>query len=371
MVQPIRKTFDEMLTRTLDRASDIRGVADYILAEWGYDARRRDADNIDDMACFLVSIQEYRPIVNIGEYQNRRVATKTEGEWVVGKENRHGRIVSIKSKKDSFSFSMTIEDMNVVKADGSIGAFRSFILQDVTGEWYEGWNKLELQPTGLTPEILEKIGSPTVSFKHFIHPNRQHSIYGAPHLLAHIVTEIRIADEMTHWNKWIRATRDKLGIIPTPSPKRYPVGGGEKITVTAFTVKVDGAELSGEYADKFAETPEGVDAAVAYLQRLRWLQTALRVNLRASQFAFFKHALTPKVPVANLLEWLAGGCESLEPSRPAWATGPWVKGYKETPKAKTYWARLEVRPGLYLRFRTWDKTETVAAPVTDDASDDE
>jgi len=368
----IRRTFKEELQKLSDRTQDVRAVANRLLDSWSFDldSRKPGIAYVDpagdpvtnlDLACLLSRLVEHRVVLNIPEYKTRRAATLTEGEYIPSKDNRHGRAMGLSANQEVFSFSILIEDMNIMKSDGTIGAPRYFMIQDVTGEWYEGWHSLELVQTGIEPELLKKLANATntIKFQHFINPNRWPSFYGSPHLLA-LAADARLKDQMSFLRKEIKRLRDTLEIESAPYPKRHKVGKEKKISVWAMETALDGFELTGEYAP-FETSQEGHDQAVSLDKRLRFLQKAIRFQYRATHWAFFKHALQKNVPEKKLLDWLSGN-EPGEPLKASWVKDKtWETGWKESKSKQKLWARMPMRDGLALRFRVRQKDEKVAA----------
>jgi len=300
-------------------------------------------------------------VMNIPKYETRRAATVTEGEYIPSKgENRHGRVMGLTPNQETFSFSLLMEDMNVMKSDGTVGAPRNFMLQDVTGKWHEGWSSLELVQAGVEEELFAKLNNATksIKFKHFVSPNRWPSFYGAPHFLA-LAADVRLKDQASWLRKEVNRLRKELNIDPPVWPKKHTVGKEKKIDVWAFETEIEGFALHGEY-EPFPTTQEGYDAAVSLQKRLRFFQTALRFQYRATHWAFFSSALKKNVPEDQLLDWLAGSHPELEPRKAAWVKDKkWETGWK-APGKKKLWARIELKDGLFLRFRVRRKKEKVA-----------
>lgn len=369
----IRRSFKEELARLSDRTQDVRAVCNRLLDSWSFDLDTRkpgiayiDEDGVPvtdlDLACLLSRLVEHRVVMNIPKYETRRAATVTEGEYIPSKDNRHGRAMGLTPNQETFSFSLLMEDMQIMKSDGTVGAPRNFMLQDITGKWHEGWSSLELVQAGVEQELFEKLNSvtKTIKFKHFVSPNRWPSFYGAPHFLA-LAADVRLKDQARWLKKEVSRLRKELGIEPPVWAKSHKVGEEKSIEVWAMEVEIDGFELTGEY-EPFPATQEGYDAAVSMQKRLRFLQTSLRFQYRATHWAFFSNALVKNIPEDKLVDWLAGEHHELEPRKAAWVKDkPWETAWKEGPRKKKLWARIELKDGLFLRFRVRRKTEKVAA----------
>lgn len=369
--------FDDTVEKLTDRTAEIRGTLGKLTEAWSFDLKDRkpgvayvDENGVPvtdlDLACFLSALVDRRAVINLPMYKARRAATHTEGQYVVGASNRHGRLTGLTSNQEVFSFGISIEDANVIVASPEggedIGAHRSLMLQDLDGTWHEGWENIVLLPAGLDKEVFDQLSGTAkiLKFKYMVHPNRWPSFYGKPHLLA-LLADARLKDEMKFLNSEVKRLKETLAVPPTVWPKHETVGESEPKPFLAFEAKVDGtkAELHGEYTP-FDTTSEGLQQAITKQKRYRQLQGQLRFQYRATQFAFVKEALIKNIPQDQLLDWLSG-TGSVQPRMPSWVAGKqWERGWKEGPKARTYWARIELVEGLWLRFRTWMKTERVA-----------
>lgn len=367
-----KNEFDRDLALLLDRTSDVRAVCDRIAATWRYDLATRkvggayeDDDGVFrtdlDLACYMAAIAEHRGTIVLPEYRTRRAATKTEGEVIISKDNRHGRVIGLTSNADVFSFNVLIEDANVMTAD-SVGKPRNFMLQDLDGTWHDGWKVIRVMPTTPEEKRLFEGTNGQVSFKYFVHPNRWTSFYGRAYLLAK-VAEKRLEDQDRFLKSEAKRIKDALGIVPEPWPKTTKVGSEESIKVEAFNAEVDGVVFTGNYSQygddfPFESEHHALDAISDLRHRIGELLRTLRFHIRATEFAFYSQSFKPVVGDSPLA-WLSGGGFELE--QPSWARTRWNCGYKESPKARTYWAKREAESGLSIRFRVWEKTEKVAA----------
>jgi hypothetical protein len=361
-----KNEFDRDLALLLDRTSDVRAVCDRIAATWRYDLATRkvggayeDDDGVYrtdlDLACYMAAIAEHRGTIVLPEYRTRRAATRTEGEVIISKDNRHGRVIGLTSNADVFSFNVLIEDANVMTAD-SVGKPRNFMLQDLDGTWHDGWKVIRVLPATPEEKRLFEGTNGQVSFKYFVHPNRWTSFYGRAYLLAK-VAEKRLEDQDRFLKSEAKRIKDALGIVPEPWPKTTKVGDETSIKVEAFNAEVDGAEFTGEYSE-FSANHLGLEAISDLRHRIGELLRTLRFHIRATEFAFYSQSFKPAVG-CGATSYLVSGGVNLE--QPSWAKGAWTCGYKESAKARTHWARRECESGLSIRFRVWEKTEKVAA----------
>ncbi len=354
-----------------DRTHDILPLINELVDEWGYNLEKRkpgvayitpDGKPVTDLdlACYLSALASKRAVVNLPEYKSRRGATVTEGEVVLDKDNRHGRIINLGSNQKTFSFTVVVEDANVITAD-SVGRPRAFMIQDLTGEWHDGWKEIQIMPTGLAKDVFDSLcgNDHKVRFKDFIHPLRWTSVFSKNFRLAKFAADVRIADQVKFLKKETKRLREELEIPPKVWSKSSSVGKTKSIPVQAYESFMEGVEMTGEYSE-FPTTQDGYEEAMNLLRRLSERQRMLRFHIRASEYSWHRH-LSKALGSASTDAWVKGSVNAVTPA-PAWAKNKvWATGYKTSDKAKTHFARLEVEPGVFYRFRTMQKSERVAA----------
>ena len=362
-----KEEFENELARLVDRNEDVRACCGRVADTWKYDLATRKSGTAYqdedgkwttslDLAAFLSALADRRAVITLPAYKSRRAATRKEGEVVVSKENRHGRIVRLTSNQDVWSFNVLIEDANVITT-GSVGAPRNFMLQDLDGTWHDGWKVVELLPH--TDEEKKLFASTNkVAFEYLVHPNRWTSVYSRPYLLAKVAI-MRLADQQ----RFLRAERKRLytdrGEEKKEWPKSEKVGEDKPIEVWAANFVVDGLEFRGEYTP-YPTTQEALEEIGLLLARIDQLITQLRFHARASEFAFWRYCVQEGLQDDQILPWLQGDAQA-SLKAPSWAPdATWTCGFKESPKARTYWATLDRDGGLKLRWRAWRKTERVA-----------
>jgi hypothetical protein len=359
----------DVMGRILDRTEDVSDLVDPVLDQWKYDlyARKPGPALLEngvlkptdlDLACFLSALVDREAVINLPSYESRRPRTVREGEWVVGRSNRHGKIVGLVANKEVLSFSVRIWDMNVVTggahtASGKdeIGAWRNFMLVDLDGEWHKGWRSLEFLPSAKENDFLsdKKLWTGnTVFFDNFVHPNRWTSFYGQHYLLLKCLIA-RLEDE----NVFHRAENKRLVAAGLRLPDKEERKGsaetapGESEKVLAFECELD-APWTGEFPT-LAKKQSVLDASLARVkERTYTLLPKLRFAARSVELAFRD----------------AGG--TAKGAFPSWISGAaWEKGYVQKGK-RTAWDRLVLHQnfpgqvGFALRCRTWEKTERVA-----------
>jgi hypothetical protein len=359
------KEFKAELTRLTDRSQDVRACCGRVADAWKYNIADRSfgpayADPETgrfttelDLAVFLAALAERRAVITLSKYKTRRAATHTEGEVVVSKDNRHGRLMRLVSNKSTWGMSVTVFDANVITT-GDVGKPRTFFIQDIDGTWYEEWKTIRfLADTDFEKKLFENTHE--VTFKYFVHPMRWPSVYGRPYALAKVAID-RLSDQDRFLKAEQKRLREALSIAPPEWPKSEKVGGEKKITVWAFETKAD-FDFTGEYVP-YPETQDALDEIGLLRSRVRELQTNLRFHTRCSEYAFWSEGVLKSMSEDDVLAYLKGET-SLALRKPAWG-GDFVPGYKETPKARTFWSVLD-HDDLQIRWRAWQKTERVAS----------
>lgn len=364
----------EVINRILDPKDFLNDVIAALKDHWSYDlyTRRPGPALVEDgvlsstdldLACFFAALVERSAVINIPTYKSLRAATKREGEYIVSKDNRHGHVLGLTANKDVFTFSIRINDMNVMSSDGSgkdtVGAPRNFTLVDTDGQWYDGWKKIVFLPSRKENAFLEDkrlwTGNEVV-FKNFIHPNRWISFYGRWYLLTKILID-RLRAETTFCNSECKRL-EAAGIrYPETGPGAQQVWPatesepGEPVKVKAFEAEIDGVTVPTAFPG-YEVSQAGLVAAKARAKQLRYYDVPmLSFATRATELAF-----------ANAAGWRSG---VLKEPLPAWySDGKWERDHKIK---RTLWNRLPLdrsvsflSDGACLRYRIYEKTERVA-----------
>jgi hypothetical protein len=345
------KTLGDLLAPISDRSNDVAELTTTLTNYWAYDlyARKPGPALLDngvlsptdlDLSCFLAALVDRRAVINLPTYRNRRPTTKKSTEHVISKDNRHGHIVGLRSNKDVFSFGVLVKDMNVMtSADDvqDVGAFRNFMIVDIDGTWHSGWKTIEFVPTAKENDWIndKKLWTGNkIVFKNFVHPNRWPSFYGKYYLATKVLIA-RMEEEARALRAWIKERRVDEPKKDYVKPEVTEIGPAEKVVVTAFEAIVD---VQPGLHGKFGK-PRSMNNATQRLKQITDALPALRFATRATELAFHQHGPDP---------------------RPAWVGGVW-EDWK--PKGgRTVWQRLVLHPSnVAIRYRTRDKTETVAA----------
>ena len=368
-----QRSFDRDYGKLTDPDADIRATCGRILDAWRYNLQDRkpgiaymdeQGEPVTDLdlACALSAFADRRAVINLPTYKRRRARQVREGEIVVSSQNRHGRVIGLSSNQYVFSFSVLIEDANVMTTD-SVGAPRYFMIQDLDGKWYEGWHEIQFLPDQQENKLVTALAGQDgkIRFRHFIHPLRWTSFYGRPYLLAKIAIS-RLEQEMSALNKAAKKLREELAVEAKSWPKTTKVGEEKKIPVAAFTAIVDGITMEPREVPELPVSHEALEDAESKLARMRHLIRDLRFQTRATEYSFWENAVKPKMEtVKQVVGWLAGD-GGQEPRKTSWVAGKeWTTAWRESDRAKIDWARMEIVRGLWLRWRVREKTESVAA----------
>jgi len=304
-----------------------------------------------DLLSFLVPIAERGAIIELPSYRSRRVSVAKENERHLGSGARFGNVVGLTSNQDVFSFSIRIFDNTIAVRDPatgreSIGAFRNFMLVDVTGLWHDGWEKIIWNPTAKENAFLEDSGlwtSNTVYFKNAVHPNRWQSVFGAPYLLLKMLVE-RLRDEGSFYRAEMKRL-EALGIsLPEDEKKESgPTGMAssteqQKISVNTLEAVIDMPEFTGSYlaADN---TRDGLVWAYRRQKKLTWtLKPRAQFVVRADELAYFLYGGD------RVASWMDG--REWKPFTP--------------PRGRIVWDQLVLSNDVSYRLRRKTVTETVA-----------
>lgn len=351
-----RSQFQNNLESILTRSQDIDTILEQLLNHWKFDlfsrSPHRGADSIIDLdlACFMAALVDRGAVINIPAYKSARGRTRREGEHVVSAGNRHGKMMGLVSNKDVFSFSVRIDDANVMTTD-SVGAPRNFMIVGLDGEWYDGWKTIEFLPSAKENNFLDAADAwdgyvdGRITFKHFVHPNRWTSFYGRHYFLSKTMIV-----RLTEYAKFCKNEVERLLSVGVTfplgeksAPKEWPKSTRDATvakTFTAFEAEVETPPVDGEFAS-FDETQEDLVRASRERRRMEGALAQLRFATRATELAYYRHGLGNKVPV--------------------WIEGSWTENYREAGKRKN-WNRLLPfeDSSIALRWRAWDKSERVA-----------
>jgi hypothetical protein len=361
----------EAMESIRDRSKSVDTLAETLLKHWSFDLYSRKPGpayyNEDgtlettdlDLVCFLSALADRNAVINLPSYKSLRAKSKREGETVISKANRHGKVLGLSANKSVFTFSIRVEDQNVMQSDGegndSTGAPRNFLITGLDGSFYEGWSVIEFVPSAKENDFLndKKLWTDNkVYFKNFVHPLRWTSFFGSYYFVTKALID-RLEQEVEYYNAQIKRIQ-ALGVrFPTTgdgSKKEWSAtkkGETEPVTVTAFEAEVD-IPWVREFPDTMAsqEILVNLDKKV---HNIKFKQLpALRFATRATELAFFQKT---------------GRLTSF----PAWMKdAKWETNYVQ-PGKRTEWNRLIMtqrfpfEKGYAIRYREFQKTERIGA----------
>lgn len=380
-----------------NRSEGIMEVVNDLIESWSYDLSKRKPGvaYVDDqgnpitnldMACYMASLAQKRGVINVGHYKAALAKQHTEGEIVVSSANRHGKLNYLTSNQTLWSFGGNFEDANVMTAD-TVGKARTFNFQGYDGEWYEGWDVIEILPQGLDKEVFEAMCGPDskMRFDYFIHPMRWVSVFGEDFRTAKFAADYRIPDRLQFLKLELSRLREVLEMSPTAWPQKSKGGESRPKKFWAYESFIDGVAFKGEY-EAFPTTREGYDDAMDEKKRLESIQKTLRFHVRASEFAWWQH-LTKDLHLYEVndkgqilmdelhdsilsdepIQWVHSGSvgdKEVPISKPVWAKDKvWLHGVKEPTagdKATKLFAAMEMEKGVSYRFRVMHQTKRVA-----------
>ena len=347
----------------LDRSSDIIPIINEVQNWWGYDLfTRKPSPAYDeygifkgtdlDLACFLYSLAGRGAVINIPQYKAQGPKTIKEGQVIKSQYNRNGKLINVGANKEFFSFNITIIDMNIVGED-KVGDFRTFILTDKNGDWYDGWKTIQFEPTLKENRFLTESKlwtSNKIIFKNFIHPNRWTSFFGSHYVITKMLID-RLVDQSAFLNTEIKRMLAAGVTFPgSEGPTSFEVTkeGGVSKKFTAFEAKIyiPETQIKGDY--ELYEELNQENLIKAYNQR-KYLQhkvlPALRFMTRATEYAHFK----------------------APDNMPAWLKNvSWEPGFKETTRARNQWDRLKLfqpavgEKSVSIIKRTYEKSAIVS-----------
>jgi len=288
-----------------DPSSNIMDAVENVLGYWNYDLMSRKpgpaytSDGIFigtdlDLACFLYALKERGAVLNLPEYKGFRQIKFKEGQSLVSKSNRHGKIVGLVSNRNNFTFSIRILDSNIISSE-SVGDFRTFSLTHFDGDWYDGWQKIEFLPDAKENKFMteNKLWSGnSVMFKNFVHPNRWVSFFGKHYIESKLLIQ-RLTEERSHLNsikkKMIEAGID-YPLSDSPSaPKSYidsTVDKGKQIKVKSFNVEIDFPKKEGKF-ENYEESSSNLKAVSDLWKYFGKVVESLQFMTRATELAHF------------------------------------------------------------------------------------
>ncbi len=360
-------TEDRTMGTILDRSQNVTPVYQQMKQRWNRELFERNptpaynkkgeyvGTNLD-MASVLNTLTEREAVINFPDYKPKGTEKRNDKEWIVSKENRHGKIKGLIAKKDAFSFSVRFEDQNVVDLEeNKTGKCRNFLITDLNGDFYQGSKTIEVPAYAdivdfideykIATKDCDKNGSRVVSFRNFVQPNLWQAFYSGDFFKTKTL-EKRLVEESKYYRNVTNRIKERL--VEDDEVKKFyyeiPVFGERIKTVPkkikTLQVDVDVPELEGRYP-AVKPTMKGLAEATRKANEISYsILPCLRFNTRAVELAFFKHGKNGKL-------------------NPGWSVPEVEKGYKLEGK-RTEWNRIAIDDDLALRYRIWERTERVS-----------
>lgn len=373
----------EIYQRIMDPSDPIDDLIEEVKGWWRFDLLGRHPSralmNEDgslmkptdlDLACFLAALADRGAVINLPVYTSRRPRQLRDDEWIVSKNNRHGKLIGLTSNKDVFSFSVLMIDANVVKTGGEngdqVGAFRNFMVVDLDGHFYDGWKVIEFVPSAPENDFArdkELWTGNKIYFKNFVHPNRWVSFYGQPYILTKLLIS-RLKAEAKDLFQQIKSMRTS----PVGPVDESDDEGGRTTVGPATTEKVKAfeAEVVAPIPETFPRWRGTLEEVEARLKKVRYADVPeLQFACRATELAFCERAKCfDALEDPGSLAQPGGTVVPATEPLPGWITGA---KFEDQLVKRTTWRRLVLHQaapfatGLALRYRVKWKSERVAA----------
>jgi hypothetical protein len=308
-----------------------------------------------DMVSMLNTLAGREAVINFPEYRSKGVARKNEDEWIVSSKNRHGKLLGLIGKRDTFSFSARIEDQNVVDLqENKTGKYRNFLLTDSDGNFYAGARTIEIPSHKDISRFLDAYGLPlrqydmsrkermsgskVVRFHNFVQPNLWQAFFSADYIKAKAL-EKRLEDEGKHYRNAASGIKRSLGLDELQI-QHWQSEPGVTQKITTLEAELDTPGFRGSYEPvRFSEN--GMEQALAKANGISYsILPRLRFNTRAVELAFFKYGKNGEL-------------------NPGWSVPDIEEGYK-LPGKRTEWNRMQIDDDLSLRYRILERTERVS-----------
>lgn len=350
-----------MMTDILDKSKDISNIVNEVSNWWKYDLFTRkpgpayDEDGIFlgtnlDLACFLYELADRKAIINLPEYKNIRSRKIKEGQIKVSNENRHGAILGLNANKETFLFSMKIKDMNIITSN-FVGDYRNFSITDFTGNWYDGWKKIDFIPDKEENKFITEskiLENNTIIFNNFVSPNRWTSFFGQYYFITKVLID-RLTEEASYYYTETKKMLEEGIRFPERENSNEEEGQrverekGKTIKVKAFQAEIDTPKNESVFPT-FEHNQENLiklsDLRRYYIYKLI---PKLRFATRATELSYYNSQ-------DNMPSWL----ENVK----------WEKDYV-VPGKRIKWERLVLfqpgvgERGVSIRKRNYEKSEMV------------
>ncbi len=358
-----------------------------------------------DLACILDEFLKQGMTINIPYYEKSRATTHRDGEVVTSCENRHGPIMKLGANKELLSFSVTINDANVMTSTG-VGEPRTFILTDFGGNMYQGWSTINFIPSKEMSAYFENRGiwsGNKIYVKNFVHPARALSFFGQYYIKTKAT--LQVAEELRDWYKDVMNRMIGKGIT-YPSESGFTPNGNQQewgkttvdtdtktITIKAFEAmlyipgilphpaakvtmrsqsawdKLKTKNYESREAEFWSKKGEAIYADNDAPWFIDWEDTQTNLVEITKRYKKLRYKTIPRLRFltrAVELAYLMYGKERLnESGLPHWIKGTNFESGFKLPGGKNEWERLALSEkdnddfSVSLLKRVYEKTETV------------
>lgn len=331
-------------------SQDCMPFAISLAQHWSYDLAKRQpgpavlsAKGIQptdlDLACLLMTLAERKAMIFLPTYQGVSTARSTT-TTVLSATDRRGKLLRVSSNQEFFSFSILVNDLNVVNnATGEVGAPRYFTIIGKDGKKNPGWESLSFVPNAKENEFIEKFGlsvQHNLAFKTFVQPERWSAFFSPYYTMSKVLLQ-RLEAE----NKLLRQRMKELQRSQPQSKGAadYSVSSEDKAEKSKLR-KVEVPLFESEVIHKKMESdkvsfslPEGDDTFEDRQQQLKQreeLIASLRFSTRVTEYAFYR-------------------ARGEKAGLPVGIKGQWASAARN-------WRELEVEDDVTLRYRIRKKT---------------
>ena len=373
-----------LMKTIMDRQQKIGPVIDTVLSHWDYDLFSRkpgiaqqvteDGTTIIetdlDMVSFISALGERNAVINLPDYNARRPETVKENQVSISKDNRHGKLLGTTSNQNTFSFGVRFKDAQVANLleDEEIGAYRTFLLTDLNGELYEGYDGIEFFPTYEENKWFYEKGIWTddpnvdgniIHFKHFVAPQKWLSFYGQHYFIAKAL-ENRLVEQIQYMKEHMAQIQEYGVKFPLKTGRgqywkdtSHPYGHFDYKKVWEFEAEVDYPDNDSVYPT-VAFTQGNLVGINIRVKQLSKSLSKIRYHVRCVELAFANKHNDLDIPSGTPKSFLM----------PGWIDADWEVNYKQKGKRKM-WQRMKLmQPGVgelsvALRFRWIQRKEKI------------
>jgi len=274
----------------LDLSVKVNNTIKLIKEKWEYDLMSSDKLGYSpDMVSFLYTLLERNAVIVIPKYKAATKAENLNEKIHIIPENRHGKLISIQGNSKTFSFTIKIIDMNVIK-ENQIGEVRCFRLTDPEGNWYSGLDKFQVVTTDDDQKLVEnKMFGSGIKFDFFIDPKRWTQFYSEKYFMTKCLIN-RLKTESSYYYKLIKQMLEDGIKYPYEKESSWPPASpkGEKKLIKLFEADVFHPDYEGEFPSYASNQNNLVDLTNRRNKYIYSVIPRLQFITRAIEYVFFK-----------------------------------------------------------------------------------